>query len=221
MAIFAHIMELYWKYHRTSRLKFVWKTVWEQLSLWLSQAAFSEPHKPSVLPTGPDRLARCFYKHGWKLPKCILLWELPSWPARAFTCTSAHHHTEMTYEWLCQSRQLFHSMLQSNFQFGYQSYFHIFFVTLASWRVFHLLQEDSKAALCLHTANIRRHLSLLYPTCKSLEASASVLHEDIKHTAHNPCTRSLINTGHKHLLMSSVEMEISHVEAQQNEEKYV
>lgn len=58
MAIFAGMTELYWKHHRTSRLKFVWETIWEQLSLWLSQATFSEQHNPGVLSTGPDRLAR-------------------------------------------------------------------------------------------------------------------------------------------------------------------
>lgn len=102
----------------------------------------------------------------------------------------------MTYRWLCWSRQHFHSMVQSNFQFGYQSNFHIFFATAASWRVFHLLQEDSEATLCYHiNTNIRRHLSLLCPTCASLEASASVLHGAIRQVAHTPCAWSLISRG--------------------------
>lgn len=86
-------------------------------------------------------------------------------------------------------------MVESNFQFGYQSNFHIFFVTTASWRVFHLLQGDGEAALCYHTENIRRCVSLLCHTCVSLEASASVLHEAIKHVAHTPCPWSLISRG--------------------------
>jgi len=43
-AIFSGMTELYLKHHRTSRLKSVWETIREQLTLWLSQAVFSEQH---------------------------------------------------------------------------------------------------------------------------------------------------------------------------------
>lgn len=101
----------------------------------------------------------------------------------------------MTYGWLLLLKTTFSQHSSKQFLIWLLKQFPHFFATTASQRVFHLLQEDSEAALHLHTANIRRHLPLLCPTCASLEASASVLHEAIKYVAHTPCAWSLISRG--------------------------
>lgn len=209
-AIFAGVTELYLKHHPSSRLTFCGR----------KHESSPPPVKPGVLPAGPDRSAR----------KILAFMNMVENPIHVFCFErqqiylQGHSHGHLpiiTQRWLCWSRH-FHSMDQNNFQFGYQSNFHFFFVTTSSWRVFDLLHKDSKATLCLHTANMRRCLSCLHPLWASLKASTSVLHEANKHGAHSACAGTFISRARLgHLLLGTFPMEIPHMLAKQCLEKFL